>query len=242
MALAVLGCGDPTDPDDDPIAIVFAYAPVNNVAQADLYVMSENGRVRRPLLVREGSDESQPVWSPDGTGVVFMSFPISGTPQIYVVREDGSGLTQLTDGAITVSNWGPVWSPDGSRIAFVRIGNPTATLAIVNSDGTGLALVPGTEAVHLFARPSWSPDGTRLAFSRRTGATYDIWAIAPDGSGLTKLSSGVCGDFYPAWSPDGTKLAFAAVSAVRDDDRANPPRMQHRYARWHPHRRRGWLE
>ena len=208
--LATLGCGDSTDPGDHPIAFVFAYAPANDVTQIDLYVMSENGRVKGPLVRREGM-ESHPAWSPDGTRIAFASEePLAGDAKLYTVRADGSGLTQLTTGA--TEGRGPAWSPDGSRIAFVQLDASSATLAIMNSDGSGVTPVPGTQGIYNHAPPSWSPDGTRLAFGRLISTAYAIWTVGPDGSGLTRLTSGACGDFDPSWSPDGTKLAFVACT------------------------------
>jgi TolB protein len=213
-ALITLGCGDPTGPDDDPVSIVFAYTPANDITLIDLYVMSESGRVRRPLIVREGI-ESHPAWSPDGSRVAFTSKPFgAGSSEIFVVRADGTGLTRVTSSP--TESRGPVWSPDGSRIAFVQLNPSSSRLAIVNSDGSGLTTIPGTDGAHFHTRPSWSPDGARLAFGRRQGVTSAIWVVAPDGSGLTRLTSGACGDSDPAWSPDGAKLAFRACDTSTD--------------------------
>ena len=40
-----------------------------------------------------------------------------GDSELYLVREDGSGLGRLT--ANRASDYGAVWSPDGRRLAFV---------------------------------------------------------------------------------------------------------------------------
>ena len=55
-----------------------------------------------------------PAWSPDGTTIVF-SRQMRNYRDLFVVKVDGSGLTQLTfDRGATH----PAWSPDGDRIAF----------------------------------------------------------------------------------------------------------------------------
>ncbi len=42
-------------------------------------------------------DTSNPVWSPDGQWIAFSSKK-DGTQQIYIMRKDGSGLKQITQG------------------------------------------------------------------------------------------------------------------------------------------------
>jgi dipeptidyl aminopeptidase/acylaminoacyl peptidase len=55
-----------------------------------------------------GFNQQMPAWSSDGQYVVFVS-DRSGTPQIYRIKSDGSGLAQLTAHAVTPI-W-PVWLP-----------------------------------------------------------------------------------------------------------------------------------
>lgn len=61
-----------------------------------------------------------PFPSPDGRHVVFASAR-SGTSQLWLMRIDGSGRQQLTEGDEPACF--PAWSPDGSRIVYVS-GEP----------------------------------------------------------------------------------------------------------------------
>jgi dipeptidyl aminopeptidase/acylaminoacyl peptidase len=75
-------------------------------------------------------NDTEPVWSPDGTQVAFVS---RRTPDrewttvadIFVIPADGGTPTQLTqsDGPYRT----PVWSPDGRQIAFIGHNNPPET-------------------------------------------------------------------------------------------------------------------
>src|SRR5690242_14827498 len=60
----------------------------------------------------------------------------NGSYKIFVMGEDGSGVTQLTPPAIW-SDDDPVWSPDGTRIAFrsTRDG-PYYDIWLMNADGS----------------------------------------------------------------------------------------------------------
>ena len=57
-------------------------------------------------------------WSPDGSWIAFQLAPGGGlNSQIYVVRPDGTGMRQLTEGG-KINNWLARWTPDGKGIAF----------------------------------------------------------------------------------------------------------------------------
>ena len=58
-----------------------------------------------------------------------------GNWEIYVVREDGTGLKRLTNNA---SDDGlPAWSPDGKTIAFVSNQGGAWAVWAMNADGSG---------------------------------------------------------------------------------------------------------
>jgi len=96
---------------------------------------------------------SEPGWSPDGRlialdvpGVTFKG----GEQNIYTIRPDGTGLTQLTAHLPMADNhtqatFDPCWSPDGSQLIFTHFPstNGLADLYVVNADGSDL---------HVFAR------------------------------------------------------------------------------------------
>jgi Tol biopolymer transport system component len=85
-----------------------------------------------------GSGPGAPAWSPDGSKIAFVMTDADGSPDIFVMKADGSHVTQLTtDPRPDVD---PVWSPDGSKIAFVRTGSG-GDLFVMDSDGRNSHLV-----------------------------------------------------------------------------------------------------
>jgi Tol biopolymer transport system component len=178
----------------------------------DVDIVSADGSERRRLNATPF--DTAPAWAPDGTRIAFVG-AVGEEGQIFVVRPDGGGLTQLTDVRSRDAEIGaPVWSPDGTRIAFVDALN--GRLMVVNADGTDLRTLAGSVSED-FPMPSWSPDGTHLTFVRGEVDKSRISIVGADGQGLrtlkrVRLDTSEGG--APKWSPDGRRIAF--VHAARD--------------------------
>jgi WD40 repeat protein/Big-like domain-containing protein len=95
----------------------------NRAGSYDLYVMDADGRDVRRITVDAGS-EGDPVWTPDGSRILYSAAPRAGPPQVMSIRPDGGDPRPIA--ASTGGNRGPDVSPDGRRVAFVstRDGNP----------------------------------------------------------------------------------------------------------------------
>ena len=123
-----------------------------------------------------------------------------GNDEIYVMNQDGTGQTRLTNDA--ASDVGPAWSPDGTKIAF----NRGFDIFVMNADGSSQLRLTSGAAMNI--APSWSPDGTKIAFHSSRDGNFEIYVMDADGSNQTRLTSNTAGDFAPAWSPDGQRIVF----------------------------------
>ena len=138
-----------------------------------------------------------------------------GPSKIWLVRADGSGLRQLTDGPAVDET--PALSPDGKRVVFSRTahdGTPSG-----RKPELYVAPTAGGEAVRLTentvedVNPVWSPDGRRIAFGAVTaGELGSVQTIAADGSDQRRVTS--TGEEYPDpdYSPSGRSLVFVGQS------------------------------
>jgi TolB protein len=168
-----------------------------------------------PIELTDGSiGGSGPLWSPDGTRVLFGIF-FEG---VAVVNADGSGFKMLTEGDVQ----GYAWSPDGKRVAFGRgsFDDPGAVYTI-NADGTQPVNLTGDEADAAYQVFAWSPDGKWIAFVRDSGSARDrsdIYLAAADGSAPPVNLTQRPGRYGSvAWSPTGTTIAFARSLVPGED-------------------------
>ena len=138
--------------------------------------------------------------------IVFVS-ERDGNEEIYVMAEDGSDPTRLTNNS--GRDVSPRWLPDGSRVVFQSDQDGNFEVYVMDGDGSNQVNV--TQHVADDQSPSWSPDGTRIAFSSNREGDYDIFVIDADGSEVLNCTGEHSpeGDFQPRWSPDGETIAFS---------------------------------
>jgi Tol biopolymer transport system component len=160
-----------------------------------------------PVPVIEGSFECrEQALSPDGEWIAFTNEDL---PQhLHLVRADGTGYRQLTDGPDR--NRQASWSPDGKRLAFQTSRGPSS-LAVVGADGAGWQSIPVTFSI---SEPRWSPDGATITVfdTARGGWLVDLGPGlgAPDLRPLPAIEPGVI--FWPlSWSNDGRLLGGLSV-------------------------------
>jgi len=116
----------------------------------DLYIINAStGAIITPLTSNGGVglNNTEPTWSPTGQWIAFTSNS-AGNNGIWMIRPDGTGLTQITTDQN--SNFGSGWSPNGTMLAFTKqdatTGNYDIWLAsnVVSSCSTPVRPVPDT--------------------------------------------------------------------------------------------------
>lgn len=178
-----------------------------------------------------GEVTTGPVWSPDGTKIVY---GVRGGSIYSVDVEQGEHilLVQLPGDLDRIA--GLEWSPDGAHIAILDSrmfdsAEELRRLFVMNADAPEPPVfVDDLEASGWWSFPadpitqiSWSPDGTRLTYATFAGPDQRdlrIWtasvAGAPPSLVAEYRNDECCIDGgSPVWSPDGSQIAFATDSA-----------------------------
>jgi Tol biopolymer transport system component len=151
-----------------------------------------------------------PVWSPDGSRIVFASNR-NGVHNLYQKEAIGSGDDELLLPPIATGHRFPTdWSPDGNLIAF-------QTNEVLGNTGLDLwlfAVADRKARPFLVTRfqewsPQFSPDGRFLAYTSDESGKPEVY-LRPlqNSSGKWQISSG--GGSYQRWRQDGREVFYIA--------------------------------
>ncbi len=192
---------------------------------AEIYVMNPDGS-NQMALTDNSFDDFSPIWSPNGSQIVFESDRDDQHPRtcfpncnynLYIMNADGSDQRQLT--SLPGAEWHASWSPDGTQIVYTA-----GDVGFLNGAFYILDVKSGESRILLDDQfnndgADWSPDGSRIAFISDRDETMDIYAMNTDGSGIEKLIDTGLEDYSPDWSPDGTQIVFFAfdLPSIRQD-------------------------
>ena len=160
-----------------------------------------------PRFTFEGGDEQSPVWTPDGSRVIYSS--ARGAPaSIYWKAADGSGTPHLLSKAEHPRQPSAI-SPDGRFLLFTEEHPATRRdlWLMPLEDGSATQPRPWIQTAFDEMTPSFSPDGRWVAYaSNESGETQIFVARFPDGSMRRQISTS--GGAEPIWAANGREVFF----------------------------------
>ncbi|PHQ60037.1 MAG: amidohydrolase [Sphingobium sp.] len=176
--------------------------------QGSLWIIpAAGGKAKR--ITDYFNDARQPVWSPDGSRLLFFSYRDGGY-DLWTINPDGSDMRKLTEGAYDDRE--PIFSPDGKTIAFSsdRTGNYDIwTLDVATGAMKQISRSPREDRL-----PTWSPDGARIAYSGAEGMMKSAIYVTDLATGQESLLKQAAGKAdAPSFGPSG-ELAYV----VQDDN------------------------
>jgi tricorn protease len=191
-------------------------------ARGDIFsVPVEDGLVRN-LTHSDGSAEREPVWSPDGRWIAYVS-DASGEYEVCVRRSDGRSFRwneqgeELAEKQLTSIGKGwksnLSWAPDSKSLVFSTNDGVLQRVVLATGALTQLEIDPDGRALDV----EWSPDSRWLAFSHRhsqsrLGALY-LYDLE---QGVRhEVTSGMFDDGSPSFDRGGKWLFFRSSRSFK---------------------------
>jgi Tol biopolymer transport system component len=172
------------------------------IAQEIWLMPAAGGQPRRMWQDPPGVFSADPVFTPDGRGVVHTSSR-SGATNLWVMPIDGNTPLRLTSGS------GPDQLPSVARtgaIAFLN-SRTRGTLLVHQFEGGATRTVATHHSV-LWA-PAFSPEGREVAFARNEAdGSWHIWTVPVGGGAPRQITSGRLPEIYPRYTSDGSAILF----------------------------------
>jgi TolB protein len=161
-------------------------------------------------LTRHDAADRDPVWSPDGRRLAFVS-DRGGQAQLYLWEMGSARNAQPLVPSRIAPGYRPIWSPDGRYLA-VEFFRGTVEIYVIDTSCVRadppcpITRLSDTQTDDRF--PVWSPDGERIAFVSWLDGDAEIYSVRRDGSDMRNLTRSSGWDVSPSWSPDGQQVAF----------------------------------
>jgi tricorn protease len=162
-------------------------------------------------ISHSAANESQPVWTPNSRGLVYLSSR-DGATHIYRYDFATRDETRLTNDLTDDSS--PVFSPDGKSLAFIRNGQELRVLDMATKKERLLKKgFLGRPPLASSGSVVWSPDGKWIAFASFGAKTFRNISVIPAAGGESKPISFLANTFGGnlSWSPDGKSILFSTT-------------------------------
>jgi hypothetical protein len=164
-------------------------------------------------LNRDAAQDMSPVWTPDGSRILWTSTRAGTTPNLYWQAASGTGAPQRVS-----SNPGNQFptsiSPDGSQVVlFGAVGGSTDLFRIrlIGSDGKVEPLL-SSPAMEL--GPEISPDGKWLAYHSNESGEYQVYVRPFPNVQDDRVQISTAGGSRAAWAHSGRELFYLDAAGL----------------------------
>jgi len=165
----------------------------------------------RTKFTFDPADDREPIWSPDGTRIVFNRTRM-GALDLYQKAASGAGTEELllADG---FQKWPESWSPDG-RFLLYFVAGPISPpnmndLWVLPLSGDKKPFPFVQSASFVEQRSQFSPDGRWVAYASNESGRFEVYLTPFPGPGGKFLVS-TAGGNDPRWRRDGREIFYVS--------------------------------
>ncbi|HEV3384369.1 MAG TPA: S41 family peptidase [Gemmata sp.] len=175
-------------------------------ARGEIFTVPSGEGVTRNLTHSPGIHERNPMWSPDGKSVAFIS-DATGEDEIHVGPADGGKPAKpITSGADTYK-YEIDWSPDSKKIMWA---DKKLRLQFIDVETKKVTQVNQAKEWEI-RNYNWSPDSKWIAFSRQESDSLDkVHLYSLETGKTTEVTNGWYDSHSPVFSSDGKYLFFVS--------------------------------
>ncbi len=178
----------------------------------------------RPIQLTRNLFASSPSISPDGTEVVFVSYPPAQAANILKLNIAKRRIEQLTHNAKKDIRYrSPDWSANGRKILFIMVTgpleDPRTDLCVMDIKGRQIRHILQPDPPTRISDPSWAPDSNHILYHqdiRNTRDSSGIFIIDDNGNNVVHVPHDRRRPaFLPAWSPKRNQIGYIDAVGTR---------------------------
>jgi len=185
-------------------------ATVGPAQEGHVWVYDITGAAQ-PYKITFNAHNTQPVWSPDGSRVAFVSTRDGPSRNLFVAPADGSVADPVHLVASDKDKASFTWSGDG-WLVYNELGDSTRT-DLWKQPASGGKAEPWVQTSFAENNAMFSPDGKWVAYVTDATGSDEVWVRPFPGPG-SPVRVSVAGGHDATWSRDGKELFYQEGSKL----------------------------